>query len=235
MPEQGQECGPPLAGQARARAGAPWAAQAGAAGGGGLLRSPISFATLSAKGCRCRLAVGMHGDSGWMVNQLNAGSRRPACGWAGPGSEALSLCSTCAPARGRFCRGREPDSVEGDSVEGGSRTRSMPSASRAPPAWTGPLTSHRSPLTSHRSPLPAHRSPLTAHLSPLTVPPSAHPPPSHSRAFMVMELMDHDLRSLMDNRGQTRGPFSMAEVKCLMRQLLGGVAYLHDQWWVPGL
>ncbi|XP_031476335.1 cyclin-dependent kinase G-2-like [Nymphaea colorata] len=45
--------------------------------------------------------------------------------------------------------------------------------------------------------------------------------------FMVMEYMDHDLKALMETMKQ---PFSTSEVKCLMRQLLEGVKYLHDNW-----
>lgn len=46
--------------------------------------------------------------------------------------------------------------------------------------------------------------------------------------FMVMEYADHDLKSVMDRR--MNQPFSTAEIKCLMRQLLDGVAYLHANW-----
>lgn len=46
--------------------------------------------------------------------------------------------------------------------------------------------------------------------------------------FMVMEYADHDLKSVMDQR--MKQPFSVAEVKCLMLQLLSGVAYLHANW-----
>lgn len=46
--------------------------------------------------------------------------------------------------------------------------------------------------------------------------------------FMVMEYADHDLRSVMKDR--MKQPFTTAEVKCLMLQLLSGVAYLHDNW-----
>jgi len=53
---------------------------------------------------------------------------------------------------------------------------------------------------------------------------------NHDHIFMVMELMDHDLKSLMDDKRTMSRPFSIAEVKCLMQQLLAGVAYLHDQW-----
>ena len=42
-----------------------------------------------------------------------------------------------------------------------------------------------------------------------------------------MELLDHDLRSILDKQRQ---PFSQAEVKTLMMQLLSGVEHLHDNW-----
>ncbi len=48
--------------------------------------------------------------------------------------------------------------------------------------------------------------------------------------FMVMELMDHDLKSLMEDKSMYSRPFSIAEVKCLMLQLLKGMAYLHENW-----
>jgi len=43
--------------------------------------------------------------------------------------------------------------------------------------------------------------------------------------FMVMEYAEHELRALLQ---QNR--FGVAEVKCLMQQLLRGIGYLHDQW-----
>ncbi|GLC34170.1 hypothetical protein PLESTM_000165800 [Pleodorina starrii] len=48
--------------------------------------------------------------------------------------------------------------------------------------------------------------------------------------YMVMEFMDHDLKSLMNDKSQMTRPFSVAEVKCLMLQLLGGLEYLHENW-----
>ena len=46
--------------------------------------------------------------------------------------------------------------------------------------------------------------------------------------FMVMEYADHDLKGVMDKR--MTDPFTISEVKCLMQQLLSGVAYLHSNW-----
>ncbi|GLC35621.1 hypothetical protein PLESTF_001395400 [Pleodorina starrii] len=50
--------------------------------------------------------------------------------------------------------------------------------------------------------------------------------------FLVFEYCDHDLGRLLDSMsgGSGRRPFSMSEVKCLMRQLLEAVAFLHDHW-----
>ncbi|KAK7389183.1 hypothetical protein VNO78_24018 [Psophocarpus tetragonolobus] len=45
--------------------------------------------------------------------------------------------------------------------------------------------------------------------------------------FMVMEYMEYDLKGMMEVKKQ---PFSMSEIKSLMRQLLEGVRYLHDNW-----
>jgi cell division cycle 2-like protein len=47
--------------------------------------------------------------------------------------------------------------------------------------------------------------------------------PRDDQIFMVMEYADHDLDSLNYR-------FSIAEIKCLMVQLLSGVAYLHDNY-----
>lgn len=45
--------------------------------------------------------------------------------------------------------------------------------------------------------------------------------------FMVMEYMEHDVKSLMESM---KVPFSQSETKCLMEQLLEGTRYLHDNW-----
>ncbi len=47
---------------------------------------------------------------------------------------------------------------------------------------------------------------------------------------MVMEYMDHDLKSLMDDKQRFSQPFSAGQAKCLILQLLRGVAFLHDHW-----
>eukprot|EP00890_Picochlorum_soloecismus_P004238 jgi/Picsp_1/4815/NSC_02183-R1_cyclin-dependent kinase g-2-like len=55
-----------------------------------------------------------------------------------------------------------------------------------------------------------------------------NPDPRDDMVFMVMEYADHDLKAVMDKR--MKQPFSIAEVKCLMTQLLSGIAYLHENW-----
>ena len=47
---------------------------------------------------------------------------------------------------------------------------------------------------------------------------------------MVMEHLDHDLKSIMDHKGRLNRSFSMAEVKCLMIQLIKGVDFMHANW-----
>jgi cell division cycle 2-like protein len=44
---------------------------------------------------------------------------------------------------------------------------------------------------------------------------------------MVMDYMDRDVKALMTQMTQA---FTQAEVKCLMLQLLSGVAYMHEHW-----
>lgn len=55
-----------------------------------------------------------------------------------------------------------------------------------------------------------------------------HADPRDDQIFMVMEYADHDLSTVMQKR--MKKPFTIAEVKCLMLQLLTGVAYLHENW-----
>ncbi|OQV17691.1 Cyclin-dependent kinase 11B [Hypsibius exemplaris] len=47
------------------------------------------------------------------------------------------------------------------------------------------------------------------------------------KIYMVMEFVEHDLKGLMESMRQ---PFSIGEVKTLMRQLLSAVQHLHDNW-----
>lgn len=46
--------------------------------------------------------------------------------------------------------------------------------------------------------------------------------------FLVLELMDHDLKSLIENMGDRH--FIVCEVKNIMVQLLTGLSYLHGNW-----
>lgn len=50
------------------------------------------------------------------------------------------------------------------------------------------------------------------------------------KIFIVMDYVEHDLKSLMETMRSRRQAFSAGEVKCLLRQLLMAVAHLHDNW-----
>jgi len=45
--------------------------------------------------------------------------------------------------------------------------------------------------------------------------------------FIAMEYLEHDLKTLMEDMPK---PFTTAQVKCILNQLLLGVEYLHDNW-----
>ena len=47
------------------------------------------------------------------------------------------------------------------------------------------------------------------------------------KIFIVMEYVEHDLKSLMESMKQ---PFHASEVKTLMKQLLSAIGHLHDNW-----
>ncbi|XP_077998002.1 cyclin-dependent kinase 11B-like [Glandiceps talaboti] len=47
------------------------------------------------------------------------------------------------------------------------------------------------------------------------------------KIYIVMDYVEHDLKSLMETMKQ---PFTLGEVKCLLRQLLRAVRHLHDNW-----
>lgn len=49
------------------------------------------------------------------------------------------------------------------------------------------------------------------------------------RIFMVMDFIDHDLKSLMEDM---KSPFLQSEVKTIMIQLLSAVALMHDNWMI---
>lgn len=48
---------------------------------------------------------------------------------------------------------------------------------------------------------------------------------SLDKVYMVMEFMDHELKTLIES-----SKFTVAEAKCLMQQLLSAVAYLHENF-----
>lgn len=50
---------------------------------------------------------------------------------------------------------------------------------------------------------------------------------SPDKVYMVMEYVEHDLKTLMDSMKEA---FTIGEVKTLMIQLLRGVQHLHDNW-----
>lgn len=47
--------------------------------------------------------------------------------------------------------------------------------------------------------------------------------------FLVMEYCEQDLASLLDNMSQ---PFSEAEVKCIVLQVLHGLKYMHSHYMI---
>lgn len=50
------------------------------------------------------------------------------------------------------------------------------------------------------------------------------------KIFIVMDYVEHDLKSLMETMKQKNHKFFPAEVKCLIQQLLKAVGHLHDNW-----
>ncbi|XP_015119065.1 cyclin-dependent kinase 11B isoform X2 [Diachasma alloeum] len=50
------------------------------------------------------------------------------------------------------------------------------------------------------------------------------------KIFIVMDYVEHDLKSLMETMKQKKQVFIPGEVKCLMQQLLRAVEHLHDNW-----
>ncbi|KAM3751935.1 hypothetical protein ACB098_04G149600 [Castanea mollissima] len=48
--------------------------------------------------------------------------------------------------------------------------------------------------------------------------------------FMVMEYMESDVKGVLEAMKVEKQLYCISEVKCLMRQLLEGVKYLHDNW-----
>ncbi|XP_014260844.1 cyclin-dependent kinase 11B [Cimex lectularius] len=50
------------------------------------------------------------------------------------------------------------------------------------------------------------------------------------KIYIVMDYVEHDLKSLMETMKSKKQAFVPGEVKCLMQQLLKAVAHLHDNW-----
>lgn len=50
------------------------------------------------------------------------------------------------------------------------------------------------------------------------------------KIFIVMDYVEHDLKSLMETMKHKKQVFLPGEVKCLLAQLLKAVAHLHDNW-----
>lgn len=51
--------------------------------------------------------------------------------------------------------------------------------------------------------------------------------PGPSDVYMVMEFLEHDLKTLQEDMSE---PFLPSEIKTLMLQIVSGVEYLHDNW-----
>ncbi|KHN86408.1 Putative serine/threonine-protein kinase [Toxocara canis] len=50
------------------------------------------------------------------------------------------------------------------------------------------------------------------------------------KIYLVMEYVEHDMKSLMDMMHSRGKHFTIGQVKTLLRQLLSGVAHMHDEW-----
>ncbi|GMS84359.1 hypothetical protein PENTCL1PPCAC_6534 [Pristionchus entomophagus] len=50
------------------------------------------------------------------------------------------------------------------------------------------------------------------------------------KTFLVMEFVEHDMKSLMETMSRNNKSFRMGEVKTLMIQLLRGMDHLHNLW-----
>ncbi|VDN06556.1 unnamed protein product [Thelazia callipaeda] len=50
------------------------------------------------------------------------------------------------------------------------------------------------------------------------------------KIYLVMEYVEHDMKSLMDAMHSRGKRFRTGEVKTLLHQLLSGVAHMHDEW-----
>ncbi|XP_056636550.1 serine/threonine-protein kinase PITSLRE [Diorhabda sublineata] len=50
------------------------------------------------------------------------------------------------------------------------------------------------------------------------------------KIFIVMDYVEHDLKSLMETMRHKKQHFMPGEIKCLLKQLLLAVGHLHDNW-----
>ena len=50
------------------------------------------------------------------------------------------------------------------------------------------------------------------------------------KIYIVMDYVEHDLKSLMETMRQKKQVFTIGEIKTLMQQLLKAVHHLHDNW-----
>lgn len=50
------------------------------------------------------------------------------------------------------------------------------------------------------------------------------------KIYIVMDYVEHDLKSLMETMRHKKQNFMPGEIKCLLKQLLLAVAHLHDNW-----
>jgi len=50
------------------------------------------------------------------------------------------------------------------------------------------------------------------------------------KIYIVMDFVEHDMKSLMETMRKKQQVFLPGEVKCLMHQLLSAISHLHDNW-----
>jgi cell division cycle 2-like protein len=50
---------------------------------------------------------------------------------------------------------------------------------------------------------------------------------SLDKIYVVMEYLDHELKSILEDR---KIQFTYPQIKCLVRQLLEGLEYMHSKW-----
>ena len=50
------------------------------------------------------------------------------------------------------------------------------------------------------------------------------------KIYMVMDYMEHEVKTLLEYEKYGHYQFNIAEIKCLMLQLLRGIEYLHEHY-----